>query len=253
MGTHQEAHGRGWVLACAPPVLLHEDASPEQGWSLSCPSQETYGKHVHGIVLVKTHHFTKMKEIRCISCWIGECPPSPPPANEGKHSATDRNNASCCSDRNVVCTPPEKTPAAGESFRNWIFFLLRTALRDRPKGPPTANHQPPPTANQRQPPAPTKCQPPTTANRHQPPITNHQPPIATNRQPPPTANHRQPPAPTKCQPPTTANRHQPPITNHQPPIATNRQPPPTANHRQPPAPTKCQPPTANRHQPWLNI
>ena len=37
-----------------------------------------------------------------------------------------------------------------------IFFLLRTALKDRPKGPPTANHQPPPTANH---------QPPPTANR----------------------------------------------------------------------------------------
>ena len=44
-------------------------------------------------------------------------------------------------------------------LRELDFFLLRTALRDRPKGPPTANHQPPPTANRHQPP---------TANRHQP-------------------------------------------------------------------------------------
>ena len=32
------------------------------------------------------------------------------------------------------------------------FFLLRTALKDRPKGPPTANRQLPPTANRQQPP-----------------------------------------------------------------------------------------------------
>ena len=83
------------------------------------------------------------------------------------------------------------------------FFLLRTALRDRPKGPSTANHQPPqtanrhqpPTANRRQPPAATNRQPPTTAKRHQPPITNHQPPT------------------------TTTNRHEPPVPNRQPPTA----------------------------------
>ena len=28
-----------------------------------------------------------------------------------------------------------------------IFFLLRTALMDRPQGPPTANRQPPTAAN----------------------------------------------------------------------------------------------------------
>ena len=43
------------------------------------------------------------------------------------------------------------------------FFLLRTALNDRPQGPPTASHQPP-----------------------TPPTTNRQPPIATNRRQPPT-------------------------------------------------------------------
>ena len=44
--------------------------------------------------------------------------------------------------------------------KNSIFVLLRTALKDSPQGPPTANrHQPPPTAN---------CQPPSAANRHQP-------------------------------------------------------------------------------------
>ena len=59
-------------------------------------------------------------------------------------------------------------------------FLLRTALKDRPKGPPTANPQPPTTANRHQLLAATNRQPPTTANRHQPP------PTATNRQSPPT-------------------------------------------------------------------
>ena len=71
-----------------------------------------------------------------------------------------------------------------------FFFLLRTALKDRPKGPPTANYQPPPNADQ--PPAANHCQPP--------PTTNHQPPTATNRHQPPVAN---------CQPPTATNCHQP--------------------------------------------
>ena len=90
------------------------------------------------------------------------------------------------------------------------FFLLRTALKDHPKGPPTANRQLP-----------------STANRHQPPTTNRQPPTAANRQRRPTAN---------CQPLPTATNHQSPTTNR-PPTATNRQLP-TAN-RQPPL-------TANR-------
>ena len=29
----------------------------------------------------------------------------------------------------------------GRSLRDQIFFLLRAALKDRPKGPPTANRQ----------------------------------------------------------------------------------------------------------------
>ena len=98
-------------------------------------------------------------------------------------------------------------PSAGRSFGTESFFiLLRTALKDRPKGPPTANHQPP-----------------STANRNQPPTTNRrQPPVATNRQPLPTA--------TNHQPPTTTNRHQPPAANCQPPIATDRQPPTATNY-----------------------
>ena len=48
------------------------------------------------------------------------------------------------------------------------IFWSRTALKDRPQGPPIANHQPPTAIN---------CPPPTAANRHQPPIAaNHQPP-----------------------------------------------------------------------------
>ena len=113
----------------------------------------------------------------------------------------------------------------GRSLRNQIFFLLRTALKDRPKGPPTANRQLP-----------------STANRHQPPTTN--------RHQPPTTNRRQPPAATNRQLPTTANRHQPPITNHQPPptttTATNRQLP-TANRRQPPTANHQPPPTMVEH------
>ena len=121
-------------------------------------------------------------------------------------------------------TAPRPVPyawaLAGRSLRDQIFFfLLRTALKDRPKGPPTANHQLP-----------------STANRHQPPATNRrQPPAATNRQLPTTANRHQPPITNHQPPPTTTNRHQPPVANCQPPTATNRQPP-----------------TANRHQPWLS-
>ena len=93
------------------------------------------------------------------------------------------------------------------------FFLLRTALRDRPKGPSTANRRQPPTANH--------CQPPPTANR--------EPPTAANRQPR-----------------ITANRHQPPIPNHQP------LPPTTNRHQPPPTPTNRQSPTAHRPPPTAN-
>ena len=98
-----------------------------------------------------------------------------------------------------------------------FFFLLRTALKDSPKGPPTAYRQLPSTANRHQPP---------TTNRHQPPATNRrQPPAATNRQLPTTANCLQPPTASHQPPPTTTNRHQPPVANCQPPTAANRQPP----------------------------
>ena len=53
---------------------------------------------------------------------------------------------------------------AGLSLRPQIFlFLLRTARKDSPQGPPIANHQPPPTTNR---------QAPTAANHHQPPTVN---------------------------------------------------------------------------------
>ena len=58
-----------------------------------------------------------------------------------------------------------------------LFFLLRTALKDRPKGPPTATNHQSPTTNRRQP-------PPTATNRQLP---------TANRQSPPTANGQSPP------------------------------------------------------------
>ena len=92
-----------------------------------------------------------------------------------------------------------------------FFFLLRTALKDRPMGPPTANHQPPPTANHQSPP---------TANGDQPPTANH-------CQPPPTAANHQSPTTNRRQPPPTATNHQLPTANRQLPPTANRQPPPT--------------------------
>ena len=101
-----------------------------------------------------------------------------------------------------------RTPRLRGVLKEVDFFLLRTALRDRPKGP-RGNHWPPPTANRHQPP---------TENRQQRPTTNRQPlPTAINHQSP-TANRRQPP-------PTATNRHQPPVANRQPP--TTHHPPPT--------------------------
>ena len=116
-----------------------------------------------------------------------------------------------------------------------FFFLLRTALQDRPKGPPTANRQLPSTANRHQPP---------TTNRQQPPATKRQPPTATNRQPPTAANRQRRPT-ANCQPLPTATNHQSPTTNR-------RQPPPTATNRQLPTANRQPLPTANRHQPWLS-
>ena len=127
---------------------------------------------------------------------------------------------------------------SGRSLRDHFFFLRRTALNDRPKGPPTANRQLPSTANRHQPPATNRRQPPAATNRQLPTTANrHQPPTA--------ANHHQTPPIASCQLPTanrqlpsTANRHQPPATNRcQPPAATNRQLPTTANRHQLPTAT----------------
>ena len=61
---------------------------------------------------------------------------------------------------------PSPPPSPGGLLGTRLFFfLLRTTLKDRPKGPPT------------------------TANRHQPPAAQRQPPTATNRQPPTATNH----------------------------------------------------------------
>ena len=83
-----------------------------------------------------------------------------------------------------------------DTWRNWVqrrgllwevdFFLLRTALKGRSKGPPTANHGQPPAATDRhQPPITNQQPPPTSTNRHQPLVTNRQPPT-TNRESPPS-------------------------------------------------------------------
>ena len=112
------------------------------------------------------------------------------------------------------------SPFAGGSLRDEIFFfLLRTALKDRPKGPPTANSHQLPTATNRQPPAATNRQPPTAANRQRRPTANCQPL--------PTASNHQPPATNRRQPPPTATNRQLPTANRQPPPTANRQLPPT--------------------------
>ena len=88
--------------------------------------------------------------------------------------------------------PPPLPP--GWSFGTEIFFflvLLRTALKDRPKGPSTANHQLP-TANNRQ--------LPTAANRQRRPTANRQPLLTAINHQSPTTNCRQPPS-------TATNRH----------------------------------------------
>ena len=67
--------------------------------------------------------------------------------------------------------PPTTTnhKLPGQSFRNpFFFFLLRTTLKDRPQGPPTANRHQRPTAGCHQPPTAANCHQPPTANRHQP-------------------------------------------------------------------------------------
>ena len=89
----------------------------------------------------------------------------------------------------VANHPPPQGGPLGTSF----FFWLSTALKDRPKGPPTANRDQPPTANRQRRPTASR-QPLPTATNHQSPTTNRRqpPPTATNRQSP-IANHQSPP------------------------------------------------------------
>ena len=70
-------------------------------------------------------------------------------------------------------------PALGCPDEPPLFFLLRTAPRDRQR--PTANRHQPPTAIRHQPPTAIRHQPPSATNRHPPPTAN--------RQPSPTANY----------------------------------------------------------------
>ena len=118
-----------------------------------------------------------------------------PPCSCGPGPEVHRGTAEC-----TIATVP------GGSLRDEFFFcfLLRTALKDRPKGPPTANRQLPSTANR---------QPPTAANRQRRPTANCQPL--------PTASNHQPPATNRRQPPPTATNRQLPTANRQPPTATS--------------------------------
>ena len=97
------------------------------------------------------------------------------PARRGREEKAAGSHGAVHPVARVTAPPP------GGSVRNLFFFFLRTGLRDRPKGPSAANHQPP------------------TANRCQPSTTNPQRPTA--------ANHHQPPPTTSCQPPTAHRQH----------------------------------------------
>ena len=72
---------------------------------------------------------------------------------------------------------------AGPSLGNPSFVWPSTALKDRLRGPQTANRQPPTANRQRR---------PTATHQPLPTATNHQSPTTNRRQPPPTANRRSP-------------------------------------------------------------
>ena len=99
-----------------------------------------------------------------------EAPPGGPHAN--LYGPGRRPLHTLCSYMVWPCTPAlccdgVPVPLRRGSLTNPLFFV-----QDRPRGPPTANHQLP------------------TANPHQPPITDPQPPsTATNRQRPIATNH----------------------------------------------------------------
>ena len=93
----------------------------------------------------------------------------------------------CPSPGRSLRNPPPYAPVTRGRMRaqyplpHGPFFLLRTALKDRPQGPPTANHQPPSglTVNGDQLLIANRCQPPPTANRQSPPTANRQSPPTT--------------------------------------------------------------------------
>ena len=68
--------------------------------------------------------------------------------------------------RAMTSFQPLPPPPQGCPYEARLFVSLRTALKDSPQGPPTANRQPP-----------------TATNRQSPTATNHQPPPTANRQP----------------------------------------------------------------------
>ena len=92
---------------------------------------------------------------------VGGIPPSPP--LYGPSGPRVRRSSAGMQDHREEA-PINSTHEQGCPQETQFFLLLRTALQDSPKGPPTANHQPPPTAN-RQPPPTANHQPPPTANR----------------------------------------------------------------------------------------
>ena len=147
-----------------------------------------------------------------------------------------------CEGTQVLCT---------RGFPRELDFFFRTVLKDRPKGPPTANHQPPTATN---------CQPPT-ASGDQPPTANcHQPPITLTGKLPLAAVGTALPIPVRVSTDLAGRFGQPGAVDEvncvptakvrlafdPPPTATNRQLPTTsANRHQPP--TAKSPPTMVEH------
>ena len=95
----------------------------------------------------------------------------------------------CCKWQEGDAYFPSKIPSTGLGLLRAVLKtpdLLRTALKDSPQGPPSAqlptatNRQPLPTATNRQPPpTATNRQPPTATDRHQPPNAFLFPPLRT--------------------------------------------------------------------------
>ena len=108
----------------------------------------------------------------------------------------------CIRGEMVVHWQPPVHGGAGGGLKELVYFFVK----DRPKGPSIANHQPPPTASRHQPPTANRRQPlagPTANRQPLPTAINHQSPATNRRQPSPTASNRQ--SPTAHRPPPTAN------------------------------------------------